>query len=71
MIEFPFVETHGNASPSEERTFNSLKIKNKKMITLSLLGDALHASLVSCMGKMENVENGGGKCVENVRKMGT
>ena len=58
-----FVETHGNASPSEERTFNSLKIKNKKMITLSLLGDALHASLV--WGKWKMWKMG----VENVWKM--
>jgi len=32
MIVFSIVETHGNASPDEERSINSLKIRNKKNV---------------------------------------
>ena len=40
LIVFPFVETHGCASPGEESPINSLKIKNKKIFILSSLGDS-------------------------------
>jgi len=37
MIEFQFVETHGCASPGEERSINYLKIKNKKGLLMPRL----------------------------------